>query len=137
MIALNRDVYDCSEKTLSLTVADNSRCTGAGCGSRQAVPSSQINANTKIQAIDPNGALQDEEGGFTFLNLGNDPAYCASVKAAFPCNSTFRPARDMIFNSDARRLQFIAGTGRSPIPNTTIRRPTSARSGVRRCPRMP
>jgi hypothetical protein len=120
VISLNRDVYDCSERTLSLRVADNSLCQSGGCGSRQSILSSAVSANTKVQVLDPNGVVQDEEAGFAFLNFGNDPAYCASILAAFPCNSVYRPSRDMHFNSDVRRVQFVGGAGRSPQFNNGL-----------------
>ncbi|HEY3177130.1 MAG TPA: S8 family serine peptidase [Candidatus Polarisedimenticolia bacterium] len=118
IISLNRYIYDCSD-TLSLKVGDNSNCTSGTCGLRQSTPQASVSDNTKVQVLDPNGVLFDEEAGFTFLAQANDIAYCTSIGLTnFPCGSSFRASRDVIYNSNPRRVQNTVGSG--PARNNGI-----------------
>ncbi|HZI94648.1 MAG TPA: thrombospondin type 3 repeat-containing protein [Patescibacteria group bacterium] len=94
VISTNRDNYDCSEKVLSLRVAD---------GSVPTTSATSVSNNTRVQAIDPNGTVRDEEGGFTMTNDPGDP--------------TLRVSRSMHYNSDSRRVQFLPVASRPGAPN--------------------
>ncbi len=101
-IALNRQNYDCSEKTLSLSVADGSVLAG---GYPNAVSPSDIGANTIVESVDPNGVVQDTEGGFGFRS-----------QAQILGGSTLRAARYDHYVSDDHRLQFTGDRPGSPQP---------------------
>jgi hypothetical protein len=93
IVALNKDYYDCSD-TLSLKVTDNSRCTSGACGARQSTLNTDVAANTKVQVLDKNMNIYDEESGFTM-----------TTDAALVGASAFRVGRDVNYNSNSRRVQ--------------------------------
>ncbi|MGH9870830.1 MAG: thrombospondin type 3 repeat-containing protein [Candidatus Polarisedimenticolia bacterium] len=104
-ISLNRDVYNCSDRTVTLRVADGSRILA---NAFQAETTTNIGLRSRIEALDPNGLVRDTEAGLTFL--------------ADPGVATFRVGRANHYTSNARRLQFISDRpgATNPISNNGI-----------------
>jgi hypothetical protein len=99
-VAFNRNVYNCSDSTVSLRVADGSRILG---NLRQAETAANVNIRTRVEAVDPNGVVQDVEGGFTFSTCS--AVSCDGVAAGV---SSLRVGKQNHFLSNNRRLQFIS-----------------------------
>ncbi|HKY33638.1 MAG TPA: thrombospondin type 3 repeat-containing protein [Candidatus Polarisedimenticolia bacterium] len=104
VVSLSRDVFDCSERTLSVRVADGSRIP-ANPG--EAETATNVTTRTKVQVFD-GMTLKDEEGGLGF-----------TVDAGA---ATFRVSRAMHYNSQPRRLQVISDRpgALDPIHNNGI-----------------
>ncbi len=108
-IALNRNVYDCSESTLSVRVLDLSRIPA---NLRQAETATNVAVNTRVEVYDPNGALVDTERFFS------------TEFAVDGGNSALRVGRQNHYTSAQRRMQFItkrmstaaAASTLNPIP---------------------
>jgi hypothetical protein len=99
VVSFNRDVYDCSESTLQLRVADGSRIPG---NTAQAETAANVGSRTRIEAVDGNGVVRDTESALTF------------VVDAGP--STLRVGRAMHYTSAPRRVQFTANRPGTPDP---------------------
>ncbi|MGH9870277.1 MAG: thrombospondin type 3 repeat-containing protein [Candidatus Polarisedimenticolia bacterium] len=112
-ISLNRDVYNCSDRTVTMRVADGSRIPA---NPFQAETAANIGLRSRIEVLDPNGAIQDTEAGLTFV--------------ADAGSATLRVGRANHYSSNARRLQFIANRpgALNPIANNGI---VEVRSGWR------
>ena len=91
-IALNRNVYDCSETTLSVRVLDLSRIPA---NLREAETAGTVAVNTRIEVYDPNGVLVDTE---KFFN---------TEMAVDPGSAILRVGRQSHYTSALRRMQFI------------------------------
>ncbi len=89
-IALDKDFYDCSDRTLSLRVKDMSRISG---NTNQAETAANVGARTRVEVVDPNGTIRDTEAGFSFT--------------VDPGSAAFRIGRSNHYNSNARRVQFV------------------------------
>ena len=104
-IALNRNVYDCSETTLSVRIADLSRIPA---NLRQAETAGNVAVNTRIEVLDPNGVLVDTE---KFFNTE------VAVDAGA---STLRVGRQNHYTSASRRMQFITKRMSSTAAPSTL-----------------
>ncbi|MGH9867143.1 MAG: thrombospondin type 3 repeat-containing protein [Candidatus Polarisedimenticolia bacterium] len=104
-VSLSRDVYNCSDRTVTMRVADGSRILA---NPTQAETAANVGARSRIEALDPNGVLQDTEAGLTFTP---DPGPAA-----------LRVARANHYTSNNVRLQFIASRpgAANPISNNGI-----------------
>jgi hypothetical protein len=97
-IELNRSSYDCSETSLRVTVTGDETST-AGI-------TAKIQADARIEVLDPNGVVVDVEKGAAF-----SPIVAPSV---------FRVWRGMTQVSSDWRVQAAADRGRDPIPNNGV-----------------
>jgi hypothetical protein len=113
-VSFNRNVYNCSDRTVQLSVADGSRILA---NTRQAETSANVGLRTRVEAVDPNGVIQDTEGGLTFSDCG--AVSCAGVPSG---TTVLRVGKQNHFLSNARRLQFIANRpgALNPINNNGI-----------------
>ncbi len=104
-VAFNRDVYNCSDRTVTLRVADGSRIPA---NTNQAETAADVGLRSRIEALDPNGVVQDTEAGLTFTI---DPGVV-----------TLRVGRSNHYTSNPRRLQLIADRpgASNPIPRNGI-----------------
>ena len=84
-VSMNRRAYDCSDSVLTLRVADGSVPTASAAS---------VGLASKVQVLDPNGTVVDEEGGMTF--------------AVDSGSSALRVGRANHYTSNARRVEFIA-----------------------------
>ncbi len=100
-IALNRNVYDCSETSLTVRIKDVSRIP---VNVRQAETAANVALNTRIEVLDANGAVVDTEKFF-------------STEMAVDAGLTdLRIGRQNHYTSAARRLQFTGNRPGSPTP---------------------